>query len=190
MANRWIQTGIGEISVKVPRVRDQFSKGDGIMFNSSIIQKYLRRTGDLNELIPVLYLKGVSTGDFVEALKPIVGDAANNLSPSVVTRLKAKWEDEYSNWCKQNLSSKHYVYLRADGIYLQARMEDSKDCVLVIMGVDEYGKKELIAIADGYRESKESWLSLLRDLKDRGLKRSAKVAVGDGSLGFWGAYCS
>jgi transposase-like protein len=187
LPERPIQTGIGEISVKVPRVRDQFSRGDGIMFNSSIVPKYLRRTGDLNELIPVLYLKGISTGDFVEALKPILGERATNLSPSVVSRLKTKWEEEYSHWCKRKLSSKHYVYLWADGIYLQARMEDSKDCVLVIMGVDVYGKKELIAIEDGYRESKESWLSLLRDLKDRGLKRPAKVAVGDGSLGFWGA---
>lgn len=187
LPDRNIQTGIGEIGVKVPRIRDQFFKKDGILFSSCIIPKYIRRTGDLNEFLPVLYLKGISTGEFVEALTPLVGEKAKNFSPGVISRLKMKWEDEYSAWCKRDLSGKHYVYLWADGIYLQARMEASKDCVLVIVGVDVFGKKELIAIEDGYRESKESWLNLLKDLKARGLKRPAKVAVGDGSLGFWGA---
>ena len=156
-------------------------------FGSSIVPKYLRRSGDMNELLPLLYLKGLSTNDFIEALTPLVGDNAKNLSPGVISRLKAKWETEYQDWRKQDLSDKPYVYWWADGINLQARMEDSKDCVLVIMGVNLYGEKELIAIEDGYRESKASWLPLMSDLKERGLTTAPALAVGDGALGFWGA---
>lgn len=187
LPEREIQTGIGTIAVQVPRVRDRAFVKDGIRFGSSIIPKYLRRSGDMNELLPLLYLKGLSTNDFVEALTPLVGDKAKNLSPNVISRLKTKWEEEYNTWRKRDLSGNHYVYWWADGIYLQARMEDSKDCVLIIMGVNLYGEKELLAIEDGYRESKESWKVLMNDLKNRGLTEAPEIAVGDGALGFWGA---
>jgi len=187
LPERNIQTGVGEVAVKVPRVRDRAFVKDGVKFGSSIIPKYLRRSGDMNELLPLLYLKGLSTNDFAEALVPLIGDKAKEISPGVISRLKAKWETEYQDWRKRDLTGKHYVYWWADGINLQARMEASKDCVLVIMGVNTYGEKELIAIEDGYHESKESWLTLMNDLKERGLTQAPIVAVGDGALGFWGA---
>lgn len=187
LPEREIQTGIGGIKVKVPRVRDRAYCKDGIRFGSSVIPKYLRRSGSLDELLPLLYLKGISVNDFSDALKPLLGSEAKNLSPGVISRLKAAWEDEYNDWRKRELKSKRYVYFWADGIYLQARMEDAKDCILVLIGVTEQGVKELIAIEDGHRESKASWLTLLMDLKARGLKMAPKLAVGDGSLGFWGA---
>lgn len=188
LPEREIQTGIGSVLVQVPRVRDRatFVK-DGIRFGSSVIPNYLRRSGSLDEFLPLLYLKGISTNDFVDALTPLLGDAAKHLSPSVISRAKAGWEGEYEEWRKRSLKEKRYVYLWADGIYLQARMEDAKECVLVIIGVTEQGDKELLAIEDGHRESKESWLSLLQDLKERGLKQAPKLGVGDGALGFWGA---
>jgi putative transposase len=188
LPEREIQTGIGGVMVQVPRVRNReaFTK-DGLRFGSSIIPKYLRRSASLNEFLPLLYLKGLSVNDFVEALTPLVGSCAKNLSPGVISRLKAEWEGEYEGWRKRDLSDKRYVYLWADGIYLQARMEEAKACVLVIVGVNEKGDKELLAIEDGERESKESWLALLQDLKRRGLKHAPKLAVGDGALGFWGA---
>ncbi len=187
LPRRNIQTGIGDVSVDVPRVRDRVFIKDDIRFSSSIIPKYLRRSGDVGELLPLLYLKGVSTNDFVDALAPLVGQSAKNLSPGVISRLKSGWEGEYHTWRKRDLSDKEYVYWWADGINLQARMEASKDCVLVIMGVTVHGQKELIAIEDGYRESKASWLTLLNDLKQRGLKTAPLLAAGDGALGFWGA---
>ena len=171
----------------MPRVRDRAFVKDGVRFGSSIVPKYLRRSGDMNELLPLLYLKGLSTNDFIEALTPLVGDKAKNLSPGVISRLKSKWEVEYQAWRKRDLSGKHYVYWWADGINLQARMEDSKDCVLVIMGTNLYGEKELLAIEDGYRESKQSWLTLINDLKAHGLRKAPVLAVGDGALGFWSA---
>jgi len=188
LPKRDIQTGIGGVEVAVPRVRDRRSMSDdGIHFSSSIIPKYLRRSGSMNDLLPLLYLKGISTNDFVEALMPLVGKEAKNLSPGVISRLKATWEDEYKVWQKRSLKGKRYVYFWADGIHLQARMEDSAACVLVIIGVTEQGNKELLALESGHRESKESWLCLLRDIKNRGLKEAPKLAVGDGALGFWGA---
>lgn len=187
LPEREIQTGIGGVAVSVPRVRDRDSASDGIHFSSSIIPKYLRRSGSMNNLLPILYLKGISTNDFVEALTPLVGSEAKNLSPGVISRLKATWENDYKVWQKRSLKGKRYVYFWADGIHLQARMEDSVDCVLVIIGVTEQGHKELIALESGYRESKESWLCLLRDIKHRGLNEAPKLAVGDGALGFWGA---
>src|SRR3990167_1400478 len=187
LPEREIQTGIGGVAVAVPRVRDRGSKSDGIHFSSSIIPKYLRRSGSMNDLLPLLYLKGISTNDFVEALTPLVGNEAKNLSPGVISRLKASWEDEYKGWQKRSLKGKRYVYLWADGIHLQARMEDSAECVLVIIGVTEQGNKELLALEAGHRESKESWQCLLRDIKNRGLNHAPKLAAGDGALGFWGA---
>lgn len=187
LPEREIQTGIGEVAVKVPRVRDRSKSSDGIGYVSNLVPKYLRRSKSLNDFLPLLYLKGISTNDFVEVLKPLIGSEGKNLSPGVISRLKASWEQEYAAWCKREMGSKYYVYFWVDGIYLQARMEESKECVLVIIGVDERGQKDLIAMEAGYRESKESWLTLLRDLKSRGLHQSPKLAVGDGALGFWGA---
>ena len=187
LPEREIQTGIGNVAVQVPRVRDRIKAADGIRFGSSVIPKYLRRSGSMNELLPLLYLKGVSANDFVEALTPLVGDEAKNLSPGVISRLKSVWEDEYTTWRKRDLSMNRYVYFWADGIHLQARMEDSVECVLVIVGVTEQGEKELLTIEGGHRESKESWLTVLQDLKRRGLTKAPKLAVGDGALGFWGA---
>lgn len=187
LPERAIQTGIGDVEVEVPRIRNRSYAKDGIRFGSSVIPKYIRRSGKLETFIPLLYLKGVSANDFVEALTPLVGENAKNLSPGVVSRLKSGWEDEYTVWNKRDLSGRRYVYVWADGIYLQARMEDAAECVLVIIGVTEEGEKELLAIESGHRESKESWLSLLRDLKARGLSDAPQLAVGDGSLGFWGA---
>jgi len=187
LPERAIQTGIGDVEVEVPRIRDRDSKNDGVKFRSAIVPKYLRRTKNMNDFLPLLYLKGISTNDFVDALSPLFGNDAKNLSPGVIGRLKSKWEDEYKDWQKRSLKDKKYVYLWADGIHLQARMEDSAECVLVIIGVTEQGNKELIAIEAGHRESKESWLCLLRDIQHRGLKTAPKLAVGDGALGFWGA---
>jgi transposase-like protein len=187
LPEREIQTGIGPLAVQVPRVRDRDSSASKIDFSSAIIPRYLRRSKSIETLLPLLYLKGISTGDFKGALAPILGEEAKNLSPSVICRLKTAWESEYEQWQKRDLSLKNYAYLWADGIYLKARMEDAKDCVLVVIGVDEYGKKELLAIEDGYRESKDSWKNLIRSLKDRGLSKAPKVAVGDGALGFWSA---
>jgi putative transposase len=187
LPEREIQTGIGTVVVEVPRVRDRAFSKDGVIFGSSIIPKYLRRSRSMEELLPLLYLKGISTNDFADALKPLLGDDAKNLSPGVISRLKAVWEDEYDKWQKRDLSGKRYVYFWADGIHLQARMEDAKECVLVIVGVTEQGNKELITIEDGHRESKESWLCVLNNLKKRGLKSGPKLAIGDGALGFWGA---
>ncbi len=188
LPEREITTGIGPIEAKVPRVRDREGKGDEkIRFESSIVPKYLRRSGDMNELLPLLYLKGLSTSEFVEALTPIVGPEAKNLSPSVISRLKSDWTEEYEQWGKQDLSKKRYVYWWADGVYLTARMEHEKQCILVIVGVTDRGEKELIAIEAGFRESKQSWSSLMSSLKKRGLSKAPKLAVGDGALGFWGA---
>lgn len=187
LPERCIQTGIGDVVVQVPRVRNRNYAKDGIRFGSSVIPKYLRRSGKLEAFIPLLYLKGISSNDFVEALSPLVGEQAKNLSPSVVSRLKSSWEEEYKAWSQRDLRGQRYVYLWADGIYLQARMEDAAECVLVIIGATEQGEKELLAIESGHRESKDSWLSLLQDLKSRGLSYVPQLAVGDGSLGFWGA---
>ncbi|MFZ2314618.1 MAG: IS256 family transposase [Gammaproteobacteria bacterium] len=187
LPEREIQTGIGDVAVQVPRVRDRMNAPDEIRFGSSVIPKYLRRSGNMNDLLPLLYLKGISSNDFADALKPLVGDEARNLSPGVIGRLKAVWEDEYQTWRQRDLSGKRYVYFWADGIHLQARLEDSVECVLVIIGVTEQGNKELLTIEGGHRESKQSWLSVLQDLKNRGLKKGPKLAVGDGALGFWGA---
>ena len=185
---RAIQTGIGDVPIKQPRVRDRVNLGgDNTGFRSSLIPPYLRRTKSLDKLLPLLYLRGISTGDFQQALSPLLGDDAKNISHTSISRLKSAWTNEYDAWSKRDLSGKHYVYWWADGIYLKARMEEAKDCVLVIIGVTEHGKKELVAIEDGYRESKDSWQSLIRDLKRRSLNAGPSAAVGDGALGFWAA---
>lgn len=184
LPERNIQTGIGDICVKIPRVRDR--NRSGIQFTSNLIPKYMRRTKNIEELLPVLYLKGISTGDFEEALTSLVGDKAKGMSATTICRLKQVWQDDYEVWRQRDLSKKRYIYIWVDGIYLQARLE-SKQCLFVIIGADEFGNKELLSVTDGFRESEESWTEALLDLKSRGLKEGAKLAVGDGALGFWKA---
>jgi putative transposase len=183
---REIQTGIGQIKVKVPRSRDRQPDGEQVRFNSSILPPYLRRTRSIEELLPWLYLKGISTGDFSDALEALLGKDAPGLSANTISRLKVKWKVNMDKWKKRSLTGKHYIYFWADGLYCNVRMAE-KQCLLVIIGVTESGKKELVAIEDGFRESELSWLSVLRDLKNRGLTKGPKLAVGDGALGFWKA---
>jgi transposase-like protein len=187
---REIQTGIGALAVRRPKVRDRAASGDGgerIRFTSHILPRWARRSRSLDALLPVLYLRGISTGDFQEALSALVGPDAPNLSPSVISRLTADWGQEYDHWQRRDLSARHYVYIWADGIYLQARMEPAAECMLVVIGATPEGKKELIGFQVGTRESAQSWRELLVDLKARGLAVSPKIAIGDGALGFWKA---
>ena len=183
-SERTIQTGIGEVAVKAPRARDR--EGE-IKFRSRILPAYLRRTRSIEELLPWLYLKGLSTGDFSEALAALLGKDAPGLSAATISRLKEVWKGEYERWSKRDLAGKEYVYLWADGVHFGVRLEDASQCILVIIGATADGKKELLAMLDGYRESADSWKELLLDLKQRGLTSDPKVAIGDGALGFWKA---
>ncbi|KAA1261623.1 Transposase, Mutator family [Rubripirellula obstinata] len=191
LPEREILTGAGSIAVTQGRVRDNDpDRSKRITFSPSVLPSYLRKTKAIEELIPWLYLKGISTGDFGEALQSLVGERAAGLSANVVCRLKEQWSGEYDDWSKRDLSDKHYVYVWADGIHAKVRLEDDankKQCLLVLMGATPDGRKELIAVLDGYRESEQSWSELLIDLKQRGLKMAPKIAVGDGALGFWAA---
>lgn len=191
LPEREILTGAGAIPVQQGRVRDNTKDPDQrVVFTPSVLPAYLRKTEAIEELIPWLYLKGISTGDFAEALQALVGERAAGLSANVVVRLKEQWCQEYEEWSKRDLSGKHYVYIWADGIHAKVRLEDDankKQCLLVVMGATADGQKELIAVLDGYRESEQSWSELLLDLKQRGLVIAPKVAVGDGALGFWAA---
>jgi transposase-like protein len=187
LPERSIQTGIGPVEVRQPRVHDRRPAGEREEFTSKILPPYLRKTKSLEELIPWLYLKGVSTGDFHEALAALVGPNCPGLSATTVTRLKAVWEAEYEDWSKRSLSGKRYVYVWADGIYPHVRLEEDESCLLVLMGATPDGKKELIAVVAGFRESEQSWLEVLLDLKSRGLAYAPKLAIGDGALGFWKA---
>ena len=185
---RSIQTGIGPIEVEKPKARDRgAADGARIRFSSNILPKWARRTKSLDALLPVLYLRGISAGDFQEVLASLLGKDAPNLSPAVIARLKGEWEDEYQRWQKRELSARRYVYVWADGVYLQARMEPQAECMLVVMGATPEGKKELIGFQTGLRESTQSWKELLVDLKARGLSIAPEVATGDGALGFWKA---
>lgn len=187
LPERSLLTGIGPVRVKQPRVRD---KRAGITFTSAILPRYMRRVPSLDTLIPTLYLKGISTGDFTGALEAILGENAKGLSASTVVRLKRQWEQEYKEWAKRDLTGKRYVYFWADGIYFNVRLEDTENkrqCFLVIIGALDDGTKELVAVLDGYRESKLSWMELLSSLKERGLAEGPKLAIGDGGLGFWAA---
>ena len=189
---RQIQTGLGLVEVQQPRVHDQRvdESGQRVRFSSQILPPYLRRTKSLDELIPWLYLRGISTGDFTEALQALLGPQAPGLSATNIVRLKESWQQEWKDWSKQSLAEKVYVYLWADGIYFNIRLEEpdnNRQCILVLMGATADGRKELIAITDGYRESADSWRELLRDVQQRGLKTSPKAATGDGALGFWAA---
>jgi transposase-like protein len=184
---RTIQTGIGDIEVKVPRAADRRKEGPKLRFTSSILPPYLKRTKSIEELLPWLYLKGISTGDFSEALSALLGKNAPGLSASTISRLKDAWSEELKEWQQRSLKGKEYVYVWVDGIHFGARMEDASQCMLVVIGATKDGDKELLAIVDGYRESEQSWLETLNDLKRRGLKTAPKLAIGDGALGFWKA---
>ena len=187
LPQRTILTGVGPIDVTQPRVLDRRSPGEAESFSSKVLPPYLRKTKSLDELIPWLYLKGVSTGDFSEALQALVGPQAGGLSASTVTRLKSVWEAEHAEWSQRSLEGKQYVYLWADGVHFNIRLEEDRQCILVLMGATADGKKELIAIVDGHRESEQSWKGLLLDVKARGLVVDPKLATGDGALGFWKA---
>jgi len=187
MPEREIQSGIGPIPVKAPRVRDrQSDPSTRIPFRSSILPPYLRKTKSMEELIPWLYLKGISTGDFSDALAALVGKEAPGLSAPTISRLKTIWQQDLDQWRRRDLSGKRYVYFWADGIYCNVRMDD-RQCLLVIIGATEDGNKELVALEGGFRESELSWTELLLDLKGRGLSTAPHLAVGDGALGFWNA---
>jgi len=187
LPKRTITTGVGPIEVEQPRVLDRRPPREASPFSSKILPPYLRKTKSLEELIPWLYLKGVSTGDFNEALTALVGPNCPGLSASTVTRLKACWEDEFQQWSQRSLAGKQYVYLWADGVHFNIRLEEDRQCILVLMGATADGRKELIAVVDGYRESEQSWKALLLDVKSRGLVVDPKLATGDGALGFWKA---
>jgi putative transposase len=186
---RAIQTGIGPVEVRRAKVRDRGEVGveEKIRFTSSILPKWARRTTSLDVLLPILYLRGISTGDFQEALAALLGKDAPNLSPAVISRLTTEWQADYHAWQKRDLSARRYVYVWADGVYLQARMEANAECMLVLIGATPEGKKELVGFQTGVRESAQSWRELLVDLKRRGLEIAPDLAVGDGALGFWKA---
>jgi putative transposase len=191
LPERELQTPIGSMPVKQPRVRDKRpADGGREKFTSRVLPPYLRRTRSIEELIPWLYLKGISTNDFAEALAALLGPDAAGLSASTVTRLKSGWEADLRAWSQRSLEGKHYVYVWADGVHFNVRLEDAgadRQCILVLIGATAEGKKELIAITDGYRESKQSWKELLLDVRSRGLTLAPKLAIGDGALGFWAA---
>ena len=184
LPERTVQTGIGDVVVKVPKVRDRSESG--IKFNSTILPPYLKRSKSREALIPWLYLKGISTGDFQDALVALVGEQAKGLSANTVSRLKAEWINQHQEWSQRDLSQKRYAYFWADGVYSNVRMDD-RLCLLVIVGVNEYGHKELVAVEDGFRESSASWEEVLTKLRQRGLHIGPKLSVGDGALGFWSA---
>lgn len=183
---RTILSGLGPIEVVQPRVDDRRVDANGVRFrfSSKILPPYLRRTKAIEDLVPWLYLKGISSGEMPDALIHL-GFDGSGLSPSSVIRLLSAWQGEYADWSRRDLSGKHYLYLWADGIYFPCRLSDDRPCLLVLMGATAEGKKELIAMIDGQRESETSWTTLLLDLRNRGMTQSPKLATGDGSLGFW-----
>jgi len=185
LPGRTIQTGIGDVPVQVPKVRDR--TGEGRKFTSSLIPPFLKRSKSMTEMLPVLYLKGLSTGDFGEALEALLGKDAKGLSASTISRLKQAWEQEYESWNARDLSHKRYVYIWADGVHFHVRSSDAHACVLVLVGVTDLGKKELIAVQVGYRESSEHWRNIIRNLKDQGLKVAPELVMADGAKGFWSA---
>jgi transposase-like protein len=187
LPRRTITTGLGPVEVRQPRVHDRRAGDEREFFSSKILPPYLRKTKSIEELLPWMYLKGISTSDFNEALQALVGPECPGLSASTVTRLLEGWQGEYHEWSKRSLADKQYVYWWVDGIHFNIRLEEDRQCILVLMGATADGRKELIAIADGYRESEQSWLELLLDVKSRGLVVDPKLATGDGALGFWRA---
>lgn len=186
LPERELVTGIGPLSIRQPRVDDR-GLAQEQRFSSQILPRYLRRVASVDNLIPILYLKGISSGDMSEALESILGPGAAGLSATNIVRLKAQWEQDYQAWSAQSFKGKSYVYFWVDGIHFNIRLEEERSCILVVMGADATGKKELLAVSDGYRESKASWREILLDLKRRGLESGPKLAIGDGALGFWAA---
>ncbi len=186
---RAIHTGVGTVEVEQPRVNDKRVDDDGarFKFTSKILPPYLRRTKNLEEFIPWLYLKGISTNDFSECLQHLTGNSTASLSATTVVRLKEVWSKECQEWSRRSLAGKRYVYIWVDGVHFNIRLEEDRQCILVVMGATLDGKKELVAIADGYRESAQSWKEILLDLKKRGLEHPPLLAIGDGALGFWKA---
>ena len=186
---RTVQTRIGPVAVQRVKVRDRNPTGNGerVRFTSAILPRWCRRTRSIDALLPVLYLRGISSGDFQEALAALLGKGAPNLSPSVIARLKGDWQADHERWQQRDLAARRYVYIWADGVYLQARMEPQAECMLVIIGATPEGKKELVGFQVGFRESAQSWRELLVDLKARGLAIAPELATGDGALGFWKA---
>ena len=185
---RTLVTGAGQLNIQAPRVDDRVLEEMGEpRFQSSLVPPYLKRTKNIEEFIPYLYLKGISTGDFTDVMEKLTRKKVAGFSPENIVRMKKIWEQEYKNWSNRDLSESTYVYWWVDGIHFKVRLDGDRQCILVIIGAKEDGTKELIAVEDGYRESKESWQSLLRDLKRRGLKAGPKLAIGDGALGFWAA---
>src|SRR5262245_38558412 len=185
LPEREVQTGIGAVRVKVPRVRDR--SGTGIRFHSALLPPYIRRSNSLEALLPWLYLKGVSTGDFSEALQALLGPEAPGLSATTISRLKQSWQEELTQWQVRSLTGKRYIYFWVDGVYFETRLEEARHCLLVIIGATPDGHKELVGLWDGYRESEQSWKELLLDLKNHGLEHGPALAIGDGALGFWKA---
>jgi putative transposase len=184
LPQRTITTGVGEVEVQVPKIRDR--TGSGIKFNSLLLPPYLKRSRSVEEVLPWLYLKGVSTGDFAEALRSLLGDEAKGLSANTISRLKGKWSNEHKQWQQRSLKSKHYVYVWADGVYFNIRSDD-RQCLLVLVGVTQTGHKELLGLEMGLRESELNWRTLLLRLQDQGLSTAPELAIGDGALGFWSA---
>lgn len=190
LPSRQIVMGAGPLDVSQPRVRDRTPGADDkLHFSSKILPPYLRRSGSVDELIPWPYLKGISSGDFSDALQSLLGPECPRLSPNVVIRLKEQWTRDYETWTR-DLSASRYVYIWADGIHINVWLEDDankRQCILVLMGATSDGRKELIAVSDGYRESESSWYELLVSLKQRGMQDAPCLAIGDGALGFWAA---
>lgn len=184
LPEREVMTGIGPVAIRMPKSRDRSSQG--ICFNSSLIPPYLKRSKNLEELLPVLYLKGISTGDFQETLEGLLGEGVKGLSAATISRLKTGWQEEYETWRKEAIQER-IVYLWVDGLYLNVRLEDSRHCLLVVIGLTEEGEKRFLAIEDGYRESEQSWLEVLTKLKAKGMTQAPELAIGDGALGFWKA---
>ena len=187
LPERTVLTGVGPVEVQQPRVRDRRPAEQREAFSSAILPPYLRKTRSLEDLVPWLYLKGVGTGDFTDALRALLGPDAPGLSATTVTRLKAGWEAEYDAWSRRSLAGRRYAYVWADGVHFNIRLEEDRQCILVLMGATVEGTKELIAVADGCRESEQSWKELLLDCKARGLEVEPSLAIGDGALGFWKA---
>ncbi len=189
LPSRTLQTGIGGIAVEMPRVRDraEVTSSQKIQFCSHLVPKYMRRTVTLDVLLPILYLRGISTNDFSTVLEPILGSGVKAVSEGVIRQLKSGWLNEFEAWQQRDLSTQQFVYWWVDGIYLRARMETDKTCMLVIIGADKDGNKSLLGLHDGFRESKDSWLALLQQLQAQGLTGAPHCVVGDGALGFWGA---
>lgn len=185
LPERDLLTGLGPVPARIPKVRDR--SGSGIKFNSALVPPYVRKAQRVEAALPWLYLRGISTGDVQEALSVLLGDEAQGLSPAVVSRLKAEWAEAYAAWNRRDLSDEHSVYVWADGIYSTLRGEDDRLCLLVLIGVNEQGEKRLLALSDGYRESKASWLAILQDPRARGLNAPPALGIGDGALGFWAA---